>query len=103
MQDVIAQLEREAAALERRSLSATRPQNHKKRVVAVAQTPSTPPNATMQDTLLKAVGKARKGKSVDQLHNQLGWTKAQVRSAIRRATAKGLIEIVQPGLYRRVL
>jgi predicted transcriptional regulator of viral defense system len=57
----------------------------------------------MQDTLLKAVGKARKGKSVDQLQDQLGWTKAQVRSAIRRATAKGLIEIVQPGLYRRVL
>ena len=103
MQDVIAQLEREAAALERRSLSATRPGNQKKRRVAAAQTPSTPPHATMQDTLLKAVGKARKGKSVDQLQDQLGWTKAQVRSAIRRATAKGLIEIVQPGLYRRVL
>jgi DNA-binding FadR family transcriptional regulator len=57
----------------------------------------------MQDTLLKAVGRARKGKSVDQLQDQLGWTKTQVRSAIRRATAKGLIEIVQPGLYRRVL
>jgi uncharacterized Zn finger protein len=103
MQEVIVQLEREAAALEKRSPSATPPGNRKKRTVAAVRPPSMQPNATMQDTLLKAVGKARKGKSVDQLHNQLGWTKTQVRSAIRRATAKGLIEIVQPGLYRRVL
>ena len=103
MQDVIANLEREAAALERRSTSATRLGNRKKRTVAAAQPPATPPNATMQDALLKAVGRARKGQSVDQLQDKLDWTKAQVRSAIRRMTAKGLIEIVQPGRYRRVL
>jgi uncharacterized Zn finger protein len=99
----VAQLKREAAALERRSTSATRPGNRKKRTVAAARPPATPPNATMQDTLLKAVGRARQGQSVDQLQDKLDWTKAQVRSAIRRVSAKGLIEIVQPGRYRRVL
>ncbi len=55
----------------------------------------------MLDALVKAVGKARKGKSVDQLQDRLGWTKVQVRNAISRAGAKGLIETVQPGIYRQ--
>ncbi|WP_179137327.1 hypothetical protein [Candidatus Entotheonella palauensis] len=53
--------------------------------------------------LVKAVGRARKGKSVDQLQDKLGWTRMQVRNTITRASAKGFIETVKPGLYRRVL
>ena len=63
-----------------------------------------PPNlqpGNMLEALLKAVGKARKGKSVEQLQEKLGWTKMQVRNAISRANAKGLIETVNPGVYRQ--
>jgi uncharacterized Zn finger protein len=56
---------------------------------------------TMLDALVKAVGKARRGKSVDQLQEKLGWTKIQLRNAISRACAKGLIEAVKPGIYRQ--
>jgi uncharacterized Zn finger protein len=67
----------------------------------VASAPPTLPPGAMLDTLVKAVGRARKGKSVDQLQEKLGWTKTQVRNAISRANAKGLIEIVKPGVYRQ--
>lgn len=53
--------------------------------------------------LVKAVGRARRGKSVDQLQDKLGWTTTQVRNTIARASAKGFIETVKPGMYRRVL
>ena len=59
------------------------------------------PQGTMLDALVKAVGKARQGKAVGQLQEKLGWTKAQVRNAISRAAAKGLLETVHPGIYRR--
>lgn len=62
-----------------------------------------PATGTMLDALVKAVGRARKGKSVDQLQNKLGWSKTQVRNTITRASAKGFIETVKSGLYRRVL
>lgn len=55
----------------------------------------------MLDTLVKAVGKARTGKSVDQLQEKLGWTKMQIRNAISRASAKGLIEAVSTSVYRQ--
>lgn len=74
------------------------------------QTPKTnvgavpsPATGTMLDALVKAMGRARRGKSVDQLQDKLGWTKTQVRNTITRASAKGLIEAVKPGVYRRVL
>jgi predicted transcriptional regulator of viral defense system len=54
----------------------------------------------MMEGLVKAVGRARKGKSVEQLQEKLGWTKTQVRNAISRAGAKGLLETVKPGVYR---
>jgi uncharacterized Zn finger protein len=63
-----------------------------------------PPNlqpGNMLAALVKAVGKARKGKSVEQLQEKLGWTRTQVRNAITRANAKGLIETVNPGVYRQ--
>src|SRR6266511_487881 len=66
--------------------------------------PSAPPDlpqGTMLDTLVKAVGKARTGKSVDQLQEKLGWTKMQIRNAISRASAKGLIEAVSTNVYRQ--
>ena len=66
-------------------------------------TPPTVQNGIMLDVLVKAVGKARKGKSVDQLQDKLGWTKAQVRNAITRARAKGLVDAVQPGSYRQTI
>ena len=55
----------------------------------------------MLEALVKAVGNARKGKSVEQLQAKLGWTRIQVRNAIRRADAKGLIEAEPPDVYRR--
>ena len=87
------------------SRSATRAvkrQPARARVVSAATVPS-PAAGTMLDTLVKAVGRARKGKSVDQLQDKLGWSRTQVRNTITRASAKGLIETVQPGTYRRVL
>jgi uncharacterized Zn finger protein len=63
-----------------------------------------PPNlhrGTMLQVLIQAVGKARKGKSIDQLQATLGWTKTQVRNAMSRAGAKGLLEMVTPGVYRQ--
>ena len=56
---------------------------------------------TMLEALVKAVGKARRGKTVDQLQDKLGWTTIQVRNAISRANAKGLVETVRPGVYRQ--
>jgi predicted transcriptional regulator of viral defense system len=55
----------------------------------------------MLESLVKAVGRARRGKSVDQLQDTLGWTKTQVRNTITRASAQGWIETVKPGFYRQ--
>jgi uncharacterized Zn finger protein len=76
---------------------------HKTRRQTRVFTPPTVPNGTMLDDLLKAIGKARKGKSVDQLQDKLGWTKIQVRNAITRARVKGQVEAVQPGFYRQTI
>jgi uncharacterized Zn finger protein len=62
---------------------------------------NTPPKGTMLESLVKAVGKARRGKSVDQLQDKLGWTKTQVRNTLARASAQGWIETVKPGFYRQ--
>jgi hypothetical protein len=62
---------------------------------------SRPPYGTMLETLVKAVGIARKGKSIDQLQAKLGWTRVQVHNTVRRADAKGLIEAVATDVYRR--
>jgi uncharacterized Zn finger protein len=70
-----------------------------RRATATAQTPP----GTMLDALVKAVGRARAGKSVDQLQNQLGWTKVQIRNALYRASARGLLETVRPGRYRQTV
>jgi DNA-binding transcriptional regulator PaaX len=51
--------------------------------------------------LVKAVGTARKGKSIAQLQAKLGWTRTQVRNTLGRANAKGLIEAVAADVYRR--
>jgi hypothetical protein len=55
----------------------------------------------MLETLVKAVGIARKGTSLDQLQAKLGWTRVQVRNTVRRADAQGLIEAVAANVYRR--
>src|SRR6266850_509798 len=63
-----------------------------------------PPNrhrGTMVPVLIQAVGKGRQGKSIDQLQATLGWTKMQVRNAMSRASAKGLLEMVTAGVYRQ--
>jgi hypothetical protein len=67
----------------------------------VAAAPPKLQPGNMLEALVKAVGKARKGKSVEQLQEKLGWTKMQIRNAITRANAKGLIETVNPGMYRQ--
>lgn len=67
----------------------------------VAAAPSKQQSGSMLETLVKAVGKARKGKSIEQLQAKLGWTRTQVRNAMSRANAKGLIEAVSPGMYRQ--
>jgi predicted transcriptional regulator of viral defense system len=56
---------------------------------------------TMLETLINALGKARKGKSLEQLQGRLGWTNIQLRNAISRAGAKGVVEMVAPGVYRQ--
>lgn len=50
--------------------------------------------------LLKAIGKARTGKSIVDLANTLDWTQMQVRNALARARTQQLVEVVHPGLYR---
>jgi uncharacterized Zn finger protein len=60
-----------------------------------------PPPGTMLEVLVKALGTARRGKTVAQLQAKLGWTRVQVRNTIRRADAKGLIEAVAAEVYRR--
>lgn len=66
-----------------------------------AATVAPPSPGTMLETLVKAVGTARKGKTITQLQTKLGWTRMQVRNALRRADAKGLIEAVTADAYRR--
>ena len=56
---------------------------------------------TMLDALVKALGKTRQGKSLEQLQDRLGWTKIQLRNALSRAGAKGFVEMVTPGVYRQ--
>lgn len=77
----------------------TRPGRQK--AVPVVPTPPPPPQGTMLEALLKAVGTARAGKSVEQLQTRLGWTRIQVRNTLRRASAKGLLETVGNDRYRR--
>jgi len=60
-----------------------------------------PPPGTLLEALVKAMGTARRGKTVAQLQAKLGWTRVQVRNTIRRADAKGLIEAVAADVYRR--
>jgi predicted transcriptional regulator of viral defense system len=55
----------------------------------------------MLEALVKALGKTRQGKSLEQLQGRLGWTKIQLRNAISRAGAKGFVELVTPGVYRQ--
>ncbi len=59
------------------------------------------PGGSMLDALLQALGATRKGKTVESLQTTLGWTKTQIRNAISRANAKGLVEAVRPGAYRQ--
>ena len=56
---------------------------------------------TMLEALVKALGKTRQGKSLEQLQGRLGWTKIRLRNAISRAGAKGFVEQVTPGVYRQ--
>lgn len=72
-----------------------------KKAVVPATTPAPPPQGTMIVALVKAVGKSRKGRSAEQLLKNLGWSKAQLRSAVRRASDKGLLETAAPGFYRQ--
>jgi len=81
------------------SSASASPRRKPRRATATAQTPP----GTMLDALVKAVGRARAGKSVDQLQNQLGWTKVQIRNALYRASARGLLETVRPGRYRQTV
>jgi uncharacterized Zn finger protein len=65
-------------------------------VAASARSPG-----TMLEALLKALGNTRRGKSLEQLQRRLGWTTIQLRNAISRAGAKGVVELVTPGVYRQ--
>jgi hypothetical protein len=55
----------------------------------------------MLEALLKALGNTRRGKSLEQLQRRLGWTNIQLRNAISRAGAKGVVELVTSGVYRQ--
>ena len=77
---------------------------HKAVTPATAARPvAAPPKSqgTMLEALLKALGKTRKGKPIEQLQDRLGWTKIQLRNTLSRAGAKGFVEMVTPGVYRQ--
>jgi uncharacterized Zn finger protein len=88
-----------------KSLSPRRrtPQHHA--VAAMTATPpaALPPNSpgTMLEALVNALGNTRKGKPFEQLRDRLGWTTRQLRNALSRAGAKGVVEMVTPGVYRQ--
>jgi len=73
-----------------------RPTTAARPVAALTRSPGTMPAA-----LIKALGKTRRGKSFEQLQDRLGWTKIQLRNAISRVGAKGVVELVSPGVYRQ--
>ena len=79
------------------------PQHKALTTMTVAKPVAAPTSSqgTMLEALAKALGKARQGKSLEQLQDRLGWTKIQLRNAISRAGAKGLVEMVTPGVYRQ--
>jgi uncharacterized Zn finger protein len=89
-----------ASTTQKKTIKGPKTSATKLRKQAVTAAP-TMQKGTMLDALVKAAGKARKGKSVDQLQDKLGWTKTQVRNTLTRANAKGLIEPVKPGVYRQ--
>jgi uncharacterized Zn finger protein len=77
---------------------------HKAVTSAIAARPVAAPtrsSGSMLDTLVNALGNTRQGKSLEQLQGRLGWTTRQLRNAISRAGAKGLVEPVTPGVYRQ--
>lgn len=63
--------------------------------------PASAPAGTMLEALLTVLGRSRKGRAIDVLETRLGWTKTQLRNALSRASAKGLLETITPGVYRR--
>jgi uncharacterized Zn finger protein len=79
------------------------PQHKAVPTMTVARPVATPPSSqgTMLEALAKALGKTRKGKSLEQLQGTLGWTKIQLRNALSRAGARGFVEMVTPGVYRQ--
>jgi uncharacterized Zn finger protein len=79
------------------------PQHHAVNAMIATPAAALPPNSpgTMLEALVKALGKTRKGKPLEQLQNRLRWTKVQLRNAISRAGAKGFVEMVTPGVYRQ--
>lgn len=85
----------------RKAVPAAGPTTRTTTTPAVTVAPSPPPPGTMLEALVKAVGTARRGKTVEQLQAKLGWTRVQVRNTVRRADAKGLIEAVTADGYRR--
>jgi uncharacterized Zn finger protein len=88
-----------------KSLAPRRRRSQHHAVAAMTATPPTAlsPNApgTMLEALINALGNTRQGKPFEQLQDRLGWTKMQLRNAISRAGAKGFVEMVTPGVYRR--
>jgi uncharacterized Zn finger protein len=77
---------------------------HQAVTAMTATHPAAPPpssQGTMMEALVKALGKTRRGKPLEQLQDRLGWTTRQLRNAISRAGAKGFVEMVTPGVYRQ--
>jgi hypothetical protein len=80
-----------------------KPRHHAMAAMTATHPAALPPNSpgTMLEALVKALGKTRKGKPLEQLQDRLGWTKTQLRNAISRAGAKGFVEMVTPSVYRQ--
>jgi uncharacterized Zn finger protein len=79
------------------------PQHHAVAAMTAPPAAALPPNApgTMLEALVNALGNTRQGKPLEQLQDRLGWTNRQLRNAISRAGAKGVVEMVTPGIYRQ--
>jgi uncharacterized Zn finger protein len=79
------------------------PQHHTVPPATAAKSVAVPTGSpgNMLEALVNALGNTRKGKSLEQLQDRLGWTNRQLRNALSRAGAKGFVERVIPGVYRQ--
>jgi len=101
MDDIQTRIPEIPSAKAKKSTRAKRYPSNNKPMKKVKTDPRTKIKGDMVSALVKSIGKARRGKSIEQLKKILGWTEVQIRNAVRRAINKGLLEGVAPSVYRQ--